>query len=305
MEPNTPWSSATGPAPVPAAWGTGPGAPEIVEPVGLPAPAHGAFGEPRRPLLKRVGGGIAVIGAAVAKFLAQIKAILFLLPKVKLLTFAGSALVSVVAYALFWGWSFAVGFVLLLFVHEMGHVIQLRREGIKASAPYFIPFLGAVVMANLWSGDALREARVGLAGPILGTVGAALCLPLYAVTGNHLFLALAYVGFFLNLINLLPVLPLDGGRAMAAMAPWMWFVGLLVLIPVAIKLHGPFVFIVILLGARELWVRWQQRRTRSVEQAAYYRVSARDRLLVGATYIGLVVVLAVGMHEAYIPRTIS
>jgi hypothetical protein len=101
------------------------------------------------------------------------------------------------------------------------------------------------------------------------------------------------------------VLPLDGGRAMAAMAPWMWFVGLLVLIPVAIKLHGPFVFVIVAFGLRELWVRWQQRRTRSIEQAAYYRVSTRNRWLVGAVYLGLVLVLAIGMHEAYIARTIS
>jgi len=301
MEPTTPWPPATGTAPVPAALGPGPAAPEFGTPIG----GEAAFGQPRRPVWKRIGGGIAVAGAAIGKFLAQAKALIYLLPKIKLLGFAASALVSVVAYALFWGWSFAVGFVLLLFVHEMGHVIQLRREGIKASAPYFIPFLGAVVMANLWSGDALREARVGLAGPVLGTIGSALCVPLYLLTGNDLFLALAYVGFLLNLINLMPVLPLDGGRAMAAMAPWMWFVGFAALIPAAIFLHGPIIFLVIIFGGREIWVRWQQRRSGSLEQAAYYRVSPRNRILVGAVYIGLIAVLAVGMHEVYIQRTIS
>ena len=80
-------------------------------------------------------------------------------------------LVSIAAYALIWGWQFAVGFVLLLLVHEMGHVIQLRREGIEASAPMFIPFLGAVVAAKSLGDDAAAEARVGLAGPILGTIG--------------------------------------------------------------------------------------------------------------------------------------
>jgi len=305
MEPDTPWSPATGPTPAPAAWGGAHGAPDFGDPLGLPAPADPAFGEPRRPLLKRIGGGIAAAGALVAKFLAQLKGLIFLLPKIKLLAFAASAAVSVVAYGLLWGWAFGGGFVVLLFVHEMGHVIQLRREGIKASAPFFIPFLGAVVMANLWSGDALREARVGLAGPVLGTIGAALCFPLYWLTGDHLFLALAYVGFLLNLFNLLPVLPLDGGRAMAAMAPWMWFVGFLALIPAAIFLHGPIIFLIIILGGREVWVRWHQRRSGTLEQAAYYRVSRRNRLLVGMVYIGLIAVLAVGMHEAYIARTIS
>ena len=82
-------------------------------------------------------------------------------------------LVSIAAYALIWGWKFAVGFVLLLLVHEMGHVIQLRREGIKASAPMFIPFLGAVVAMKEMPKDAAAEARVGLAGPVLGSLGGA------------------------------------------------------------------------------------------------------------------------------------
>ncbi len=154
-----------------------------------------------------------------------IKALLVALPNLKLLVTAGTALVSVAAYSLFFGWSFAAGFVVLLFVHEMGHVIALRREGIKASAPMFIPFMGAVIMAKSLGDNALAEARVGLAGPILGSLGAAAVAVVGELTGSDLLLALAYVGFFINLFNLLPVVPLDGGRAMAAMAPWMWFVG--------------------------------------------------------------------------------
>jgi Zn-dependent protease len=284
----------------------------LLDPVDARAPSpsqHGTaespFGKPRTPLLKRVGSGLAVAGAAIAKFLAQIKGLLLLAPKVKLLSFAGSAIVSVVAYSLFWGWAFAVGFVVLLFVHEMGHVLQLRREGIKATMPVFIPLVGAMIKANLWEGNAVTEARVGLAGPVLGTLGAAACIPLYYETGNQLFRALAYVGFFLNLLNLLPVLPLDGGRAMAAMAPWMWFVGFAALIPVAILLHGWIVFFLIFFGGREIWSRWRQRRTRSLEQAAYYRVSRRNRVLVGSVYIGLIAVLALGLHETYFVRTIS
>ena len=87
-------------------------------------------------------------------------------------------LVSIAAYSFLWGWKFAAGFVLLLLVHEMGHVIQLRREGIEASAPMFIPFLGAAVMAKSLGEDATAEARVGLAGPILGTLGCLALLPL-------------------------------------------------------------------------------------------------------------------------------
>ena len=96
-------------------------------------------------------------------------------------------LVSVAAYSLIWGWKFAVGFVLLIFVHEMGHVLQLRREGIEASAPMFIPFFGAVIWAKSLGNNALAEARVGLAGPVLGGLGSAALIPVAHATGNDLF----------------------------------------------------------------------------------------------------------------------
>ena len=104
-------------------------------------------------------------------------------------------------------------------------MIQLRREGIKASAPMFIPFLGAVVTAKSMGDDAAAEARVGLAGPVLGTLATLVPLGIWLATGNEFWQALAYVGFFINLFNLLPVLPLDGGRAMAALSPWVWLAG--------------------------------------------------------------------------------
>src|SRR5207244_4883413 len=131
-------------------------------------------------------------GAARLALLLKAKSLLLLLPKLKLFATFGSAFVSIAAYALLWGWPFAVGFVVLLFGHEMGHVIQLRREGVQASAPVFIPFLGAAVWAKSLGGNALAEARVGLAGPVLGTIGAALCIPIAIVTGSDMWRALAF-----------------------------------------------------------------------------------------------------------------
>jgi Zn-dependent protease len=259
------------------------------------------FGRRSHPLRKRLGGALAGIGALAAKFGAYLKGAVLLLPKLKLLTTAGTALVSIAAYSLYWGWWFAVGFVLLLFVHEMGHVIQLRREGIKASSPMFIPFLGAVIASRSLGENALAEARVGLAGPVLGSLGAAGCLAVALAANSDFFRALAYVGFLINLFNLIPVLPLDGGRAMAAMAPWMWFVGFALLIPLAIFVHaGLIILLVIVFGGREVWRRWQLRKSRSLEQAAYYRVAPRDRLLVGLVYVGLIVALIVGMEQSHI-----
>jgi Zn-dependent protease len=251
-------------------------------------------------LRKRIGSALAAIAAVFAKFFAAIKGVILLLPKLKLLTTAGTAAISVVAYSLFFGWWFAVGFVALLFVHEMGHVIQLRREGLRASAPMFIPFLGAVVFAKSLGDNALAEARVGLAGPVLGTLGAAVCLAIGLATGSDALRALAYVGFLLNLINLVPLVPFDGGRAMAAMAPAVWFVGLGVMVVLLVLTGNPFLLIFVLLGGMETWRRWKLRGTRSLEQAAYYRVAARHRMLVGAVYIGLIVLLALGMVESQV-----
>jgi Zn-dependent protease len=267
--------------------------------------AHDPFDAGPKPFYKRAGGAIAVAVAAVVKFAGEFKALLLLLPKLKLLTTSGTMFVSIAAYSLIWGWQFAVGFVLLLLVHEMGHVIQLRREGIKASAPMFIPFLGAVISAKSLGGNALAEARVGLAGPVLGTAGAAVLLPVAAATGNDLFRALAFTGFFLNLFNLAPVVPLDGGRAMAALAPWMWFVGFAAMVVAAFLFPNPIVFLILLFGGMETWRRWQARRAGTEDQEAYYRVSPKDRLAVAAVYIGLVVVLAYGMHAAHFQRTLS
>jgi Zn-dependent protease len=274
------------------------------------AVAHGGenpFGEPARKtgpvrsLRKRIGSALAAIGALIAKFGVALKALVVALPNLKLIVTAGTALVSVAAYSIFFGWWFAAGFVVLLFVHEMGHVIALRREGIKASAPMFVPFMGAVIVARSLGENALAEARVGLAGPILGSLGAAAVAVVGALTGSSLLIALAYFGFFINLFNLLPVVPLDGGRAAAAMSPWMWFVGFGLLVALAFLNPGnPILLIIVLFAGFQTWHRWQQRKTRSLQQAAYYRVAPRHRLLVGAVYVGLIVALVFGMNETHI-----
>jgi len=259
------------------------------------------FGAERRGLRKRIGSALAGIAALAAKFGTALKALLVAAPNAKLFLTAGTALISVAAYSLFWGWTFAAGFVVLIFVHEMGHVIQLRREGIKASAPMFIPFMGAVITSRSLGENALAEARVGLAGPILGSLGALAVAVVGELTGSEMLIALAYVGFLINLFNLLPVVPLDGGRAMAAMAPWMWFVGFGALLVLLFVLPpNPILLIIVLFGGFELYRRWKLRKTGSLAQAAYYRVAPHHRLLVGAVYIGLAAGLAFGMSETHV-----
>lgn len=257
----------------------------------------------RKPLRKRIGGALAALALLLAKLGAKAKALLFLLPKLKLFTTSASMLVSIGAYALIWGWRFGVGFVLLLLVHEMGHVVQLRREGIRASAPMFVPFLGALVAMKELPKDAAAEARVGLAGPVLGSLGALVPLGLYVLTGDELFKALAFIGFFLNLFNLLPVLPLDGGRAMAALSPWMWVAGFALLVAVAVAYPNPILLLILLLGGLETWRRWQRRGT--PEARAYNAVKPTTRALIAAVYIGLAVALALGMDATHIARHLS
>ncbi len=259
------------------------------------------FGGDARPWWKRAGGGLL---AAALLFFGKLKAVLLFLPKLKVLTTSGSMLVSIAAYSIIWGWKFAVGFVVLLFVHEMGHVIQLRREGVEASAPVFIPFLGALVWAKSLGGNALAEARVGLAGPILGTIGAAACIPIADATGNDLFKALAFTGFFLNLFNLLPVTPLDGGRAMAALTPWMWFVGLFLVVALAFAFPNPIIILIALVGAFDVYGRWTRRKKGGDEATAYYKVRPRDRALVALVYLALIAVLVVGMDLTHLQRDI-
>lgn len=264
-------------------------------PPGGSQPAGPAPAAPRQGI-RRVTGPLLAALAAVAKFG---KAALLVLPKLKLLTTSGSMLVSVAAYSLIWGWTFALGFVALLFVHEMGHVIQLRREGIQASAPLFIPFLGAVVGAKSLGEDAAAEARVGLAGPVLGTAGAAVVLGVYGLTGNTFWEALAFTGFFLNLFNLLPVTPLDGGRAMAALTPWMWFVGLFLFAVLTFTVPNPVLILFLVLAGLDVYRRWKGYRH---GDRSYYRVTRHQRALVLAVYLGLIVLLAVGMDATHVAR---
>jgi Zn-dependent protease len=253
----------------------------------------------RKTLRNRLGGVLAALAVLLGKF----KAVLLLLPKLKILSTSGTMLVSVAAYALIWGWKFAFGFVALLFIHEMGHVIQLRREGIKASAPLFIPFLGAFVGMKQLPDNAAAEARVGLAGPVLGAIGCLIPLGLYEATGNNFWKALAFTGFFLNLFNLLPVLPLDGGRAMAALSPWMWFVGFGLLVAATFFFPSPIMLLILLFGGMETYRRWRARGTPEAE--AYHRVTRAQRFGVAAVYIGLAVALAIGMDVTHLARTFS
>ena len=262
-------------------------------------PIHPGSGR-ERGLLKKLWGPILAAGLLLLKFGAKLKALLLLLPKVKLFATSASMLVSIAAYQLIFGWAFSVGFVLLLLLHELGHVFQLRREGIKASAPLFIPFLGAAIWSKSLGDDAAAEARVGLAGPILGSIATLVPLIIWLATDEEFWQALTYVGFFLNLFNLLPVLPLDGGRAMAALSPAIWLAGFALLAGLAFLYPNPIMILILVFGGFETWRRWRARKDPAARE--YHRIPGRTRALVAAVYLGLAVALAIGMDATFLER---
>lgn len=222
-----------------------------------------------------------------------------LLLKLKVVTTGATMLVSIAAYAWIWGLPFAIGFVLLIFVHELGHVLELRRQGVPASAPLFIPFLGAVIGMKELPDDAWKEARVALAGPILGSLGAAACWIAGEATDSDLLLALAFTGFFLNLFNLIPIVPLDGGRAAGALHPALWFVGLLMMVGLVVVRPNPLLLIIVVLGGLDLWNRWRSRG----EAGDYYRLTVGQRASVAVVYLGLIAALGLAMSVTHVEKT--
>ena len=222
--------------------------------------------------------------------------------KFKLLTVAGSMLVSIAAYALLWGWQFAVGFVVLLLVHELGHVLEAKHQGLPVSAPMFIPFLGALITLKRLPDNAWAEAKVAIAGPILGSLGAAATWGIGEAIDSELLVALAFTGFFLNLFNLAPLTPLDGGRIVAAIHPALWIVGLVLLVGLAIVAPNPILILILIVGGLEAWRRWQHRRDPAGE--AYYRVTSTQRWVTGIAYLVLAALLTLGMSATFVERDI-
>ncbi len=143
----------------------------------------------------------------------------------KIATTGGTMLLSLALYATIWGWRYAAGVVVLLFVHEMGHFIAARQCGLNVGAPTFIPFLGAWIELKDHPLDVRTEAYIAVAGPLVGTVGAIAFYLWGRWTGESLLLAISYAGLFLNLFNLLPISPLDGGRITAILSPRVWLLG--------------------------------------------------------------------------------
>src|SRR4029453_19171369 len=167
----------------------------------------------------------------------------------KLALTGGTMLLSLVVYAFIFGWRYAAGFVLLLLVHGRGHYIAARQRNLDVGAPTFIPFVGAWIELKQMPHDAETEAFVGLGGPLLGSVGALVCYFVARSYDATWLLAVAYAGFFLNLFNLIPLSPFDGGRITAVLSPRVWLLGVPVLIALFIYRPSPMLILMAVLAA--------------------------------------------------------
>jgi len=243
------------------------------------APREGRTRVGRNVAAGAVGGGLLFV-LGKAKFLGLLAGAL------KWKTLA-TMLLSIGAYALEWGWVFAAGFVLLIFVHEMGHAIALRREGIPAGAPVFIPFVGAFVAMHGQPRDAGVEARVAMAGPITGSLAAWAVLGAGLAWQQPLLVALGHTAVLLNLFNLVPVPPLDGGRIAGAFTRSYWIAGYVVGGGALLLTRSPLLLIVLIVGLFTLVRRWRD------PVPGYDALPARQRAMIGLAYAALVVALLV------------
>lgn len=213
-----------------------------------PAPAQ-------RPAWQKAGG----VAAALALLFAKFKGLLVLLLNFKWLLFVpkllfsfGSLFVSIWLYALLFGWKFGIVFVLLILVHELGHYMTFRNFGIAADLPFFIPGFGAFVARRGPAPSLTKEAIATIAGPVYGIAAAGACYAVALATHEPFWYAAAYVGFFLNALNLLPIPPFDGGGISAAIDPRLWIAGALALAAGVVYVHAwtsPFALLMLVVVA--------------------------------------------------------
>ena len=247
--------------------------------------------------LKKTLGPVAVVGVVIAKFFAKLK--FFILPALKflpiLLKSGGTMLLMIWIYTAMWGWKFGVGFVLLLLVHECGHLIVAKKFGLKVGAPVFIPFMGAFIALKEAPRNAWMEACVGIGGPMLGTLGALACNSLGEIFDAPVFIALAWFGYFLNLFNLTPVGMLDGGRIVTALSRWLWLPGLALLLWFGWKFPNFVVWLMVLLSLPRVYSLF---RKRTEEERRYFEVTPVQRWTMSILYFGLIFALISAMHLA-------
>ncbi|MCW5559934.1 MAG: site-2 protease family protein, partial [Verrucomicrobiae bacterium] len=263
-----------------------------------PEPQSAPVSPPPESAWKKYLGGLGVVGLLLLKFGAKFKVLIWPLLKALpiLLKSGGSMLLMVAVYTGLWGWKYAVGFVILLFVHECGHLVVAKAFGLPVGAPVFIPFMGAFIALKEAPKNAWIEACVGIGGPLLGSAGAALCHGAGIAFGQPLLVALAWTGYWLNLFNLVPIGPLDGGRIATALSPWLWVPGLAIMGWLAWTRPYSFMIWLVLLFSLPRIVSLFRRRTD--EEQRFYEVPPERRWAMAGMYFALVAALFYGMNTS-------
>lgn len=255
--------------------------------------------QPKRGAFTRVGSGLLL---ALGVVLLKLKAVLFVafdyMRGLAVNPFEGFGLtqfavagasmaLSIAAYATKAPLPLVVGFALIILIHEIGHAVVIRAKGLRAGMMVFIPFIGGAVTLKDQPRSAYDDAQIGLAGPIAGTFASLVVLQMYKWNGAPLYLAIAAAGFAVNLLNLLPIGMLDGGRISAAVTKWMWLLGGGALVYKVIKQPNPLMLLILLLVAFQVYASI----VREKDDKAFYDVTVSQRAAIAVTYFFLVVFL--------------
>ncbi len=214
----------------------------------------------------------------------------------KILLTSGTMLLSVVTYSFVYGRRYAAGFVGLIFCHEMGHFAAARQRGLNVGAPTFIPFVGAWIQLKEQPMDVETEAYVAMAGPVVGTFAAMACYYAADSAQSPLLLALAYAGLMINLFNLIPLSPLDGGRITSIISPKTWWIGAPLIVALFVWNHSPMLLLLALLSLPHLISTF---RDGTGMPPRYYEVPESTRWSYAAYYLLLAGFLGVMTYEAH------
>jgi Zn-dependent protease len=186
-----------------------------------------------------------------------------------------------------------LGFVGIIVIHEIGHAVAIRAKGLHAGVMVFVPFIGGAVTLKDQPRSAYDDAQIGLAGPIAGTFASLVFLQVYKWTDQPLYLAIAAAGFAVNLINLLPIGMLDGGRISAAVTKWMWVFGFGAVVYKTVKQPNPLMIVVLILAAFQVYASI----VREKDDQKFYDVTFTQRAGIATVYFALVVFLG---HQTYL-----
>jgi Zn-dependent protease len=260
---------------------------------------------PPEPKGRSLGGIISASLIAIGVALVKVKALLFVVfAKFKMLLVnplegfgvaqyalaAVSMAVTIAAYAVKMPLRFVVGFVLITVIHELGHAVVIRAKGLRTGVMVFIPFVGGAVTLKDQPRSAYVDAQIGLAGPMAGALASLVCLQIFKWSGNSLYLAIAFAGFLINLLNLLPVGLLDGGRISGAISKWMWLFGGAALVYKTVRQQNPLLVVLLVLSAFQVYNSIVHEK-----ESTFYELTGAQRATIAVAYFALVVFLG---HQA-------